>query len=44
MHSIELLFNQQGWEGTRKAITYFIDNNAPIANDVKRHEAGDGLK
>lgn len=38
-HSMKLLFNQLGLEGTSKAIAYFIDNNTPIANDVKLHEA-----
>jgi hypothetical protein len=39
IHSMELLFQQLGLDGTNKAVASFIDKNAPIANDVKLHEA-----
>jgi hypothetical protein len=39
IHSMELLFQQLGLDGTSQAVAHFIDKNAPIAQEVKLHEA-----
>lgn len=39
IHSMGSLFNQLGLDRADEAIKDFIDNNAPIPNKIKLHEA-----